>query len=164
MAEQATIDHGRNFTRGSCLAFGLMGLALFVLLPVFLLGSCISRDEVARLPSPDGALEAVLVEINGGATTDFAYAVRLEEPGWFGAASEVASFYAAHRSDCAYGVNLRWAGPDRLLIEYRDAEQAEARPARIGGRNVSVQLKPGVTDPTAPCGGMHHNLRGRRQG
>jgi hypothetical protein len=148
---------------GCLLAFALTCL-LVLLAPTLMLSGCVSRDEVARLASPTGSVAAVLVEINGGATTDFAYSVHLEEPGWLGASEEVASFYAAHRSSCAYGVNLRWAAPDRLLIEYQDAERADARSAQIGRRYVAVELKPGVTDPQAPCGGMEYNLRGRPYG
>ncbi len=162
MAEQAKHDQSREFTRGSCRGFALMGLALFVLLPVFLLRSCVSNVEVARVPSPDGAVEAVLIERNGGATTSFGYTVRLEEPGWFGASEEVASLYGAHRSPCAYGVNLHWAALGRLLIEYQDARYPEAHTAQIAGRSIEVELKPGVLDPRAPCGGMEYNLRGRR--
>ena len=160
-------DQGRPPRDWGCF-FGIvlscLMLLVLIFLPILLLSGRISRDEVARVASPAAGLDAVLIEINGGATTDFAYSVVLEEPGWFGASEEVASLYAAHRSDCAYGVNLRWAGPNRLLIEYQDAGRAEAHPATIGGQQMGVELKPGVTDPTAPCGGMDYNLRGRPYG
>ena len=149
---------------GCFTGFVLSGLLLLAL-PFLALSTCApSRDEVARVASPAGGADAVLIEINGGATTDFAYSVRLEEPGWLGSTTEVASLYAAHRSPCAYGVNLRWAGPDRLLIEYHNARRSEAHPAEAGGRTVQVELKPGTVDPRAPCGGMEYNLRGRPNG
>ena len=159
MNEPAIRAQSSDFPRGSCLAFAAMGL-LFVLLP-FCTVFGVSRAEVARVRSPDGALDAVLIEINGGATTDFAYSVRVEEAEWFGASKEVASFYGARRSDCAYGVNIRWAGHDRIRIEYQNSERAAAHPADFGGRHVEVELKAGITDPAAPCGGVEYNLRGR---
>lgn len=159
MADQPNLDQSRNFNLLSCFGFAGMGLP-FLLLPFCTL-FVVSREEVARLPSPNGRLDAVLIETNGGATTSFGYSVRLEEPGWFGSEHEVASLYAALRNDCAYGVSLRWAGPDRLLVEYQDAERANASAVEIDGRQVAVELKPGVTDPAAPCGGMEYNLRGR---
>jgi hypothetical protein len=39
----------------------------------------VSRDEVARVISPDGRLEAILIETNGGATTAFGYEIWLRE-------------------------------------------------------------------------------------
>lgn len=138
-------------------------LSLLISLPFVTLFSA-SRDEVARVASPAGGVDAVLIEINGGATTDLAYSVRLEERGWFGSTSEVASLYGAHRSPCAYGVNLRWAAADRLVIDYYDAERSQAHPAEAAGRMVQVELKPGTVDRSAPCGGMDYNLRGGPNG
>ena len=149
--------------RGGCGGLAALCLLLLVALPFLLLRSCVSREEVARVPAPGGQAHAVLVEVNGGATTDFAYSVRLEGLGLLGFEQEVAWLYGAHRSDCAYGVNLRWAAPNRLLIEYRDADQVRTTPAEVRGRGIRVELRPGTTDPNAPCGGMEYNLRGRRR-
>jgi hypothetical protein len=136
---------------------------LFLLAPSLLLWTCVSRVEVARVQSPNGDVDAVLVEINGGATTGFAYSVRLQPTGWLGSmrSGEGAWLYGAHRSECAYGVNLRWPASDRLVVEYREAERAQAHPVAIAGRTVSVVLRPGVTDAAAPCGGMEYSA-GRR--
>src|SRR5258705_13961034 len=50
----------------------------------FMLASCASQDEVSRVPSPDGRVEAVLIETNGGATTSFGYRILVETKGrWF---------------------------------------------------------------------------------
>jgi hypothetical protein len=117
---------------------------------------------VARVPSPDGRLEAILEETNGGATTSFAYDVSVVKKGERPSApARVASFYGAVRSDSAYGVNLVWLGPTSLELQYLRAKQlklTEAPPV-VGGSKISVQLRPGISAPNAPSGGMLFNLR-----
>jgi hypothetical protein len=51
----------------------------FLPIALALLAGCslVSRDEVARVASPDGRVEAVLIETNGGATTSFGYEVHV---------------------------------------------------------------------------------------
>lgn len=164
MEGQAQERKGWARPRG-CLGIAIAGLLLLIAAPILLLtlANRVSRVEAARAESPDGAIDAALIEINGGAKTDFAYSVRLHD-GWFGPGREVASLYGAHRSECAYGVNLRWTAPDRLLIEYQDAARAETFPAQVDGRKVIVELRPGIIDRRAPCGGMEYNLLGRPYG
>jgi len=125
-----------------------------------------SHDEVARAASPDHSVDAVLVETNGGATTSFGYEVYVVPSGAPSSGGvEVASLYAAARSDSAYGVNLRWTDPNHLIIEYLEARiDTVLRPtAQIGPTQVAVSLRPGVPDPTAPGGGMLHNLHRKTQ-
>jgi hypothetical protein len=114
--------------------------------------------------SPDGRVDAVLIETNGGATTSFGYGVHLVPTGEASVGNEVASLYGATRSACAYGVNLRWAGASRLIVEYQQAQQAKAADAELERKKIVVQLKAGNIDPNAPCGGIEHNLRARRRG
>lgn len=150
-----------TFPRWGCLAIAGLCLILIVWLPMHLLGSVSSRVEVARVTSPDRSIDAVLVETNGGATTSFGYRVHLVPAGEAADSRQAAFLYDATRSACAYGVNLRWLGPNRLLVEYQRADRADAANARVGHRSIAVELKAGITDPTAPCGGMEYNLRGR---
>ena len=55
-------------------------MRLFVVILSLLLSACgiASEDEVARVTSPDGRVEAVLIETNGGATTSFGYKVLVD--------------------------------------------------------------------------------------
>lgn len=119
-----------------------------------------SHDEVARVVSPDGVLDAVLVESNGGATTSFGYAIFIVPHGKKAKGSQVAFLYAAVRNSRAYGANLKWDSSTRLAVEYLDAkdEGLEQPVASVSGRKVTVLLRPGVTDPSAPPGGMLYNL------
>lgn len=130
-------------------------------------GACgvVSRDEVARVPSPDGALQAFVVETNAGATTSFGYEVWVAGKG-DREATQVASLYGAVRNENAYGVNLKWSSDTALLIQYFDARDAEIEKSKlqIAGREVSVRLQDRVLDSTAPAGGMLYNLRGPRTG
>jgi hypothetical protein len=123
-----------------------------------------SFDEVARSTSPSGKLDAVLVETNGGATTSFGYLVYVVPARESTEQHQgVAYLYGASRSEQAYGVNLRWAGSSDLTVEYLAAREADLRVSNISvaGQQIRVSLKSGVSDPTAPPGGMLHNLQVR---
>ncbi len=133
---------------------------IVLLLAVLVLSTCVSRDVVARAKSPDGSLEAVLSETNGGATTDFAYDVELRPTGalgnWRGA--RVASLEAASRSDCAWGVDMKWLGTKRLRVSFATSKGGWVTPkVGLDGREVTVEIEPHVNNPAAPCGGMAYN-------
>ncbi|MFC3713147.1 hypothetical protein ACFOMD_11220 [Sphingoaurantiacus capsulatus] len=147
----------------TCLSLALGGLLLLGLLLNF---ACVSRDEVSHLTSPDGAVEATLIETNGGATTSFGYEVRLRRAdSWFGSSTQVAYFYGAVRSECAYGVNMRWTGPTTLQLEYLRAYSADVDDkSRVGGKRITIAARSGVADPSAACGGMEYNRLGRPYG
>jgi hypothetical protein len=126
--------------------------------------SIFAQEEVARVPSPSGLLEAVLIESNGGATTSFGYRVIVTRPGWhWRTGTEVVSLYGAIRSESAYGANLVWQNDDALSVEYLSARREKVvRPtASIAGHEVATTLRPGIDDPGAPPGGMLYNLQGR---
>jgi hypothetical protein len=59
------------------------------LLAAVMLSACASHDEVGRVSSPDRAVDAILVESNGGAITSFWYDIYLVPHGkpWVGAHS-----------------------------------------------------------------------------
>ena len=134
------------------------GVALFVFLYIAFSSS---RDEVARVTSPSGSLVATLMEVNGGATTSFGYEVRIARDGFNLGGTEVASLYAAVRSEHAYGVNLHWVSDQELRIDYLSAKYAEVLPQRTFAPSVRVVLHAGISDPLAPSGGMLYNLQGR---
>jgi len=120
-----------------------------------------SEDEVARVTSPSGRLDAVLVETNGGATTSFGYYAYVVTHGEkYRLRPRVADLYGAGRSHQASGANLRWEGSRQLIIEYLTARQEhlDRRLAVVGSDTISVSLRSGVIDTTAPGGGMLYNL------
>jgi len=124
-----------------------------------------SHDEVSRVPSSAGDLDAVLVETNGGATTSFGYLVYVVPRGTRPSqGAEGAMLYGAVRNDEAYGANLKWEG-SQLTIEYRDARQVELRRPTvvIGSDTVTIVLRSGVIDSVAPAGGMLYNLERSRK-
>jgi hypothetical protein len=126
-----------------------------VLLITLVVAGCgsVSRDEVA-----------VLVETNGGATTSFGYEVRVLGKGG-DRGDEVAWLYGAARSNNASGANVRWASDTELLVEYLQAreERLEKNIVHVGGRDVRIVLRNGVTDSAAPAGGMLFNLEQKRK-
>jgi hypothetical protein len=138
----------------------LVGLAALCLMAAFFVFSP-SRDEVARVHSPSQKADAVLIEINGGATTSFGYSVYVVKNGsstfWH---KPVANLYGAVRNDQAYGVNLKWYNSTELGIEYFTAKSASlaVSSVNIGAEMINVQLRSGVNDPFAPAGGMLYNL------
>ena len=119
-----------------------------------------SSFEVAHVVSPNGSLEAVLTETNGGATTSFGYEVTLGPRG-ANNTQRVASLYGAIRNPQAYGVNLVWTNNHVLRIQYLRAKAVPhaVNTISVNGRQIEVELQSGVEDPTAPSGGMQYNLQ-----
>jgi hypothetical protein len=160
---QIVAMRGCLFTTAKIFAAILLVLIVLILL---LFKACVSQDEVTKVVSPDGAIEAILIETNGGATTSFGYILRLRATqGIFRRSKKFGEFYAATRSGCAYGVDLRWSGPHSLRVSYLDARSANVdASATVDGKPVEIQVTPGVTNSSAPCGGMDYNRRGRPYG
>lgn len=138
-------------------------LAILFFLGSLLMRACVSEEVVARTISPEGTFETILVETNGRATTSFGYSVRVRPVrGLLRPWKEVGGFYGATRSECAYGVNLRWYGARSLRLEYLEAKSVTVDPSvKVAGSTITLTLAPGVVDRSAPCGGMGYNLRGR---
>ena len=140
---------------------------LWLAVLVLLLPACgffFSEDEVARSSSPGGGAVAILTESNAGATTSFGYDVYLAEPGsGWRHSTKVAWLYGAVRNEHAYGVNLRWATPRSLVIEYLRAHKANVLTpeVEVNASSYAIQLRAGISDPSAPPGGMLYNLQGR---
>ncbi len=121
-----------------------------------------SHDEVTRVSSPGGSgLDAVLVEVNSGATDTFSYDVFVLPRGAAAEGKPVLSLVGATRNDQAYGANLRWQDPSRLRVEYLKARDVKAATPTIhvGDRLVQIELASGILDAGAPPGGMLFNLR-----
>lgn len=117
-----------------------------------------SSYEVVHVASPNGSLEAVLTETNGGATTSFGYEVSVGTKG-AKTLTHVASLYGALRNEQAYGVNLSWTGEHVLRVQYLRAKavQTFSKSVTVGDEQVEIELQSGVEDPAAPSGGMHYN-------
>ncbi len=123
--------------------------------------------EVARVQSPSGRVDAIIIEANTGPKASSSYDVFLVPSGQeHGGGIHIASLYAARRSQTAYGVNLKWNGVEELTIEYLEASAAEIlqEPARIEGEQVQVKLRGGIEDTTAAPGGMLDNVRKKSPG
>lgn len=123
-----------------------------------------SKDEVARVVSPDGNIDAVLFETNGGATTSFGYEVYVVAHGAQPSGSPAVSLYGAVRNHHAYGANLRWASADSVAVEFLSAKSTkiDRQAQSIGTQTIRIAVREGITDNAAPPGGMLYNLRGRQ--
>ena len=131
-----------------------------------LLASCgadnVSRDEVVRATSPDGKADAVVVEVNAGATAAFVYDVFVLPQGATPAGEAAVSLHGATRNAQAYGVNLHWQDATHLDIAYLQAKQVlrASETVPVAGKAVQITLTAGVNDPDAPAGGMAYNQQG----
>lgn len=121
-----------------------------------------SRDEVLRVRSPSGEMEAVVFEVNGGATTSFAYEVAIEDSRLIGITRKVAYTYGAIRNNKgAYGVIPRWVSEEELHIEFYSSGYDEifSPYQRLFANPVRVEMKLNINDLSAPAGGMLRNLK-----
>ncbi|HKY04089.1 MAG TPA: hypothetical protein VJQ56_04320 [Blastocatellia bacterium] len=147
----------RNSLRAIC------SLLLLALLP----GCSVPfrSGEVARVASPSGRVDAIVIEANTGRASASSYDVFIVPSGEGHARGRhVASLYSATRNRSSYGVNLKWENSARLAIEYLKASAAkvlEERPA-VEGEQVEVWLRDGVEDVQAPPGIMLDNLHKKR--
>ena len=119
VTENATLQAGASWSRRRDNQNMRLAVQLIATLTLIASAGCrrtASRDEVARVPSPDGRIEAVLSETNGGATTSFGYEVELD-PKQPDGGTEVASLYGVVRNAQAYGVDLHWEDNHTLVIE-----------------------------------------------
>ena len=80
-----------------------------------------SKEVVERYPSPDGAAEAVVLEINGGATVAYAYSVcvRSKESN-----SEMIEVALMDRVSSVYerGPKISWDNAQTLVIQFQKAQ------------------------------------------
>ena len=135
-----------------------------ILILCFCISSCSitsSKNEVGRLTDPSGTIDAVIIEINGGATTSFTYDVMITTKGSNAkSGNKVATLYGATRNESAYGVNLKWISNKVLSIEYFDTKSVKSQKddVTINGNKIQVILKDGIWDKDAPSGGMLYNL------
>jgi hypothetical protein len=109
-----------------------------------------SHVEIARAVSPDGRVDAVVIETNGGATTSYAYDVCIAPHGEHCDRSDsVANLYASRHGNDDYGVDTRWQGNSLLRVEFGSADYSRLLEpgVRVAGREVRVELQSGVWDP-----------------
>lgn len=115
---------------------------------LFLFGSgilicgCSSHNEVQRLTSPDGKVDAIVIESDCGPVCDVVDDVELAPKGSH-SGERVAWFDSAVRNENAWGVDLKWPDADSLSIEYLRADKAELLKENvdISGEVVSVSLR-----------------------
>ena len=127
----------------------------------------VSFDEVARVRNPSGAVDAVLFEVNGGATTSYGYRVFIVPAGKIVSSQDVAvaRFYGAVRNESAYGVDLKWSATNQLVCEYLRARNSELLKETFTVRDsqFAVSLRSNITNNAAPAGGMLDNLSSHRR-
>jgi hypothetical protein len=116
------------------------GLAVFAF--ALLTCACSSHDEVLRITSPDGKVDAIVFEDNCGAPCSFMYEVRLARKG-SNHGDTVAWLDAATRNNSAGGLNLKWSDSQNLSVEYLQARQADVQKSTVNlaGDTIRVGLQ-----------------------
>lgn len=114
---------------------------------------------MSELQSSNGLVTAILEETNGGATTSFGYNVYLETKELWSSRIRVAELYGTTRSECAYGLDFVWRSPVELELRYKQSKIAPETPIEVLLDDViyRVELRPGIENEHAPCGGMLYN-------
>lgn len=130
----------------------LAGLALW-LLATIAGGGSVSEEEINRVTSPDGAVDAMVLERNGGATVDYAYDVHLVPAGATveEGADPAARLYGLTRGTASpgpYGLAVRWEDNEQVSVDYLEARSIiiePTEPVMVEGRSITVTLHAGVT-------------------
>lgn len=105
-------------------------------------------EEIQRLRSPDGKVDAVLVRCNGGATTSYSYRLSLVPPGGKNEDGDE-TLLADHVSN----LELSWAKPKFLEIHYQQARIFrfsnfwESAKIENGRYIVEIRLVPASSEP-----------------
>lgn len=121
-----------------------LGLALAGCSPI--------KEEVERVPSPDGAVDAVVIRVNAGATVSFYYDVYLVPAGSRVAGREVADFYGLYSTDgWAEGVRPVWVEEGALQLVFEKARQGNLRQrsVEVAGRRIQLECNGSVDLPDA---------------
>ncbi|MDO5289820.1 MAG: hypothetical protein Q4F13_09350 [Pseudomonadota bacterium] len=111
-----------------------------------------TTKEVQRLTSPDGVLDAVIVEHNHGATTPFVHEVAVLPKGSaMDSAQTVVRLVSATRNDQNWGADVQWLSPTQLHVSYFQARQVREQRStiQVAGRQVQITLQSGVRSPGA---------------
>jgi hypothetical protein len=102
------------------LIIGNLAHVFLGLVALFLSISCsalASSKEISRVSSPDSVVDAVLVEVNGGATTDFMYFLYIvPKGGKYEKGSQL--FVITHDK----GLKIFWERSKFLVIEYDEGK------------------------------------------
>jgi hypothetical protein len=104
------------------------------------------------VPSPDGALDAVVIAGSSGANTPPDYYVYVVKHGaTLGRSPLVMQLDGPLRSDNSGGVDLRWLGTNALAVEYQSAVRVTVNftTLHIEDRDLRIIPHAGVSDSTA---------------
>lgn len=122
----------------------VLGLALASCSPV--------KEEVERVPSPDGAIDAVVIRVNAGATVSFYYDIYVVPAGSTAQGREVADFYGLYSTDgWAEGMRPIWVDDSALQLRFEKARQGNLRQRSIevAGRRIQLECNGSVDMPDA---------------
>jgi len=151
-----------KFITGASAFIAIVSLIVIILSTAFYFLLSPSEIEVARKTAPNGRVDAVIYETNGGATTSFGYNIYILKPGDKAGflIKPVASIYGAKRNKNSYGVNLKWSDECTLNVSYYESHRNSHLTDKISvlNKDYHIVYKPGVIDEEAPPGGMHYNL------
>jgi len=113
-----------------------------------------THDEIVRITSPGNtALDAVLIEVSGGATISYnRYAIFVIPKGAASPKREdepILNLIGPTGSHFPYGVNLHWQSPTHLRVEYFHIRWGHGRfgTIRVNEQPVQIDVVAGVGAP-----------------
>jgi hypothetical protein len=110
------------------------------------------REEVVRVSSPVGTVDAVVFRVNAGATVSFYDDVYVVPAGSRAGEREVADFYGLYSTDgWAEGVRPIWVDDGALQLRFEKARQGNLRQrsVEVAGRRIRLECNGSVDMPDA---------------
>lgn len=106
----------------------------------------ISEVETHRMVSPNGKIDAVIIEADGGATTSVIQRLYILKRGDQPSGKPVAFIDGAvinnkETNSTKYGVMIKWKSPNELLVQYSDARNSGMDHSTIEIDNEKIHIE-----------------------
>jgi hypothetical protein len=138
--------------------------AFYILILFLVLNGCSRNNEVLRVTSPSGKVDAVVYE----SESDLAfveccnYEVHLVEHKQMSSIDVLAvTLKGAMRNANSHGINVHWRDDINLVLDYSHAKSVNKydKSISIAGSNIEVTLKDGIVDTLARSGTMLFDMK-----
>jgi hypothetical protein len=137
---------------------------LYILLSFLVLTGCSRNNEVLRITSPSGKIDAVVYESesNLAFVECCNYEVHLVEHKSISSNDILAvTLKGAMRNTISHGVNVRWQDDNKLVLEYSHAKSVNQHDKfiSIANNTIEVTLKDDIVDTLARSGTMLFDIK-----
>lgn len=108
------------------------------------------REEMMRVPSPDGEVEAIVLRVNAHSTVAFSYEVYVAPPGERDVPTRIAGFYRVHSDgEPERAVTPVWLDDRNLQITFGAAQMGDLLQddVVVDGRRIRLTCRGSVSQP-----------------